>query len=78
MFVQARNAFHRSGRDASLGSFGFGFAWASWACLLLSMVFFFLGMGGKKDSDGGMQRGQSTRSTKSFDPGNRRVKDDYS
>lgn len=48
-FVQARNRFRSAGRSASLGSYAFGFAWASWACLFLSIIFFFIA--GKSDRD---------------------------
>ncbi|KAK8075292.1 SUR7 protein [Apiospora hydei] len=88
-FVKARVAFARDGRDASLGRYGFGFSWAAWACLFVSMVLFFLGTRAGKDkapsgpSSGGwgsrFGRKRSVRSRRSYDlNGSRRVKDDYS
>ncbi|KAF5546108.1 hypothetical protein FMEXI_5793 [Fusarium mexicanum] len=82
-WVLARNAFHRDGRSASIGRYAFGFAWASWATLLIATILFCLGMRGDKSSSGGYsgrswRRRRSVRS--SHGPGyeGRRVKDDYS
>jgi len=65
----ARNQFHNDGRDASIGSYAFGFLWGSYAGLLIAVVLFALGM--RKDR----AAGAATRS-RSYD--GRRVKDDYS
>ncbi|CAK7223687.1 Eisosomes component [Sporothrix curviconia] len=37
-FVRARNVFHNEGRDAALGSYGFGFSWGAFAALLIAMI----------------------------------------
>lgn len=79
-FVQARNAFQNAGRSASLGRYAFGFAWGSWAALLIATVLFCLGTRKDKDhvsSSSGRKFGFGRRrSTRSYD--GRRVKDDYS
>ncbi|KAG6039351.1 hypothetical protein E4U41_002852 [Claviceps citrina] len=76
-FVMARNRFQSAGRDASLGRYGFGWIWGSYAALLIATVLFALGIRGDKSRAGGgggmFRRRQSTRSYEG-----RRVKDDYS
>jgi len=42
-FVKARNQFHNAGIAASLGKYAFGFTWAAWACLFLSMIMLCIG-----------------------------------
>jgi len=80
-FVQMRDAFHANGRDASLGTYAFGFAWGSWAALFISTLLFCLGRRGSKDNSGAGRRGwgsrrrTSTRSRRSYD--GRRVKEEY-
>jgi len=84
-FVLARDAFHRAGRDATLGRYAFGFSWGSWFALLLASILFCLAMG-RGDSAPAAPTGrrwgrrrQSTRSRMSYDVGGgRRVKDEYS
>ncbi|CCT70765.1 related to FMP45 Cell cortex protein involved in sporulation [Fusarium fujikuroi] len=82
-WVLARNAFHRDGRSASIGRYAFGFAWASWATLLVATILFCLGMRGDKSSSGGYsgrswRRRRSVRSSHGGGYEGRRVKDDYS
>ncbi|KAK6821181.1 non-anchored cell wall protein 6- variant 1 [Apiospora arundinis] len=90
-FVKARDAFRADGRDATLGRYAFGFSWAAWAGLFLSMLLFFIGSRVGKDKGaaaagtggGGWGRSRfgrkrSVRSRRSYDLGSRRVKDDYS
>lgn len=83
-FVQARDAFQRSGRYAEIGSYAFGFSWASWAALFLSSILFCIGTRGRKDQNAttssrrGWRRRRSIRSRRSHDLGNHRVKDEYS
>jgi hypothetical protein len=85
-FVIARDAFRRSGRDATIGRWAFGFSWASWFALLLASILFCVAMG-RKDNHAGATTGsrwgrrrQSTRSQRvSYDVGSsHRVKDEYS
>ncbi|KAI0475866.1 SUR7/PalI family-domain-containing protein [Xylariaceae sp. FL0804] len=45
-FVRLRGAFHRDGRAAHLGAYGFGFSWGATAALLIATVLFFLGLRG--------------------------------
>ncbi|GAB0136094.1 hypothetical protein EsDP_00004411 [Epichloe bromicola] len=78
-FVMARDRFRDAGREATLGRYGFGWIWGSYAALLIATVLFALGIRGDKSqanggSGGGMFRRK--RSTRSYD--GRRVKDDYS
>ncbi|KAK3191209.1 Eisosomes component [Lecanicillium sp. MT-2017a] len=76
-YVLGRDKFKADDRDASLGKYGFGFLWGSYAALLISVVLFSVGT--KKDHAGGggggagrfWRRGPSRRES-------RRVKDDYS
>ncbi|KAL2754075.1 hypothetical protein ACRALDRAFT_2028577 [Sodiomyces alcalophilus JCM 7366] len=80
-FVKARDAFHAAGRDAHLGVYGFAFSWASWAALFIATLLFCIGIRGRDDSHtrrGWGRRSKSTRSRRSYEAGNRRVKDDYS
>ncbi|ROT41059.1 hypothetical protein SODALDRAFT_322271 [Sodiomyces alkalinus F11] len=77
-FVQARDAFRAAGRDAHLGPYAFGFSWASWAALLIATVLFCIGIRGRDEGRGWGRRSKSTRSRRSHDLGNHRVKDDYS
>ncbi|KAK0749253.1 SUR7/PalI family-domain-containing protein [Schizothecium vesticola] len=81
-FVKARNAFVADGRDASLGSWAFGFAWGSWAALLIATVLFCVGRGrSSKTGAGAVTSGRKRRwgrrraSTRSYD--GRRVKEEY-
>jgi hypothetical protein len=82
-FVKMRNQFHSVGRDASIGQYAFGFTWGAWAALFISMVLFFAGIRGSKDtySSGGSGlnwgRRRSVRSHRSYDMNGRRVKDEY-
>ncbi|KAL1842781.1 hypothetical protein VTJ49DRAFT_4266 [Mycothermus thermophilus] len=39
-FVKMRNAFRAEGRDASIGSYAFGFSWGAVAALLLATILF--------------------------------------
>ncbi|GAO15461.1 uncharacterized protein UV8b_02206 [Ustilaginoidea virens] len=72
-FVKARDRFHDAGRDASLGAYGFGWVWGSYAALLLATILFALGIRGDGSSGGVFGRKPSTRSLEG-----RRVKDEYS
>jgi len=75
-FVIARNHFHSAGRSASLGRYAFGFAWGSFAALLIANVLFCLGIRGEKGYSGrSWRRSRSVRS-KNYD--GRRVKEEYS
>jgi len=79
-FVKMRNAFLADNRSASLGPYAFGFAWGSWAALLISTILFCLGRHGNKSDRGTSSRGwgrrrKSTHSRKSYD--GRRVKEEY-
>lgn len=82
-FVRARNAFHADGRTATLGKYAFGFSWGAWAALLIATVLFFLGTRrtdtAPRTTGRRWGRRQSTaRSSRSYDMGSKRVKDDYS
>jgi hypothetical protein len=77
-FVQARDAFLRDDRDASLGRYAFGFVWGAWAAILIANVLFCIGTRGDKASSGGGSRWRRTRSVRSSTYDGRRVKDDYS
>jgi len=76
-----RDAFLADGRDASLGAYAFGFAWGSWAALLISAILFCLGRRGNKNdgvTTGGRgwgRRRKSTPNRKSYE--GRRVKEEY-
>jgi hypothetical protein len=79
-FVKMRNAFEAEGRGATLGSYAFGFAWGSWATLLISTILFCLGRRGNKNDAtpgprGWGRRRKSTNSRRSYD--GRRVKEEY-
>lgn len=78
-FVKMRNAFQAEARDATLGAYAFGFAWGSWATLLISTILFCLGRrGNKNDTSTGRswgRRRKSTNSRRSYD--GRRVKEEY-
>jgi hypothetical protein len=79
-FVKMRNAFHTDNREASLGTYAFGFAWGSWATLLISTILFCLGRRGNKNTTvtgrgGWGRRRKSTHSRKSYE--GRRVKEEY-
>ncbi|KAI1496631.1 SUR7 protein [Biscogniauxia marginata] len=76
-FVKMRNAFLAAGRDASLGQYGFGFSWGSWAALLVATVLLCVGMRDGGSGRGTFGRKRSVRSRRSYDLGSRRVKDDY-
>ncbi|KAH7176542.1 SUR7/PalI family-domain-containing protein [Dactylonectria macrodidyma] len=78
-FVLARNAFRSDNRDANIGSYAFGFAWASWAALFLATILFCIGLrGDKRSPSGGHSWGRRRRSVRSHTYDGRRVKDDYS
>jgi len=84
-----RNTFVSSGRDASIGTYAFGFAWGAWAALLISTVLFCLARHKRRDTTtaaaapaattGRTRRGwpwrKRTASRRSYD--GRRVKDEY-
>ncbi|KAK1758701.1 protein SUR7 [Echria macrotheca] len=80
-FVKMRNAFAADNREASLGTYAFGFAWGSWAALLISTVLFCIGRRKEKNVGpttgrrGWGRRSKSVRSGKSYD--GRRVKEEY-
>ncbi|KXX79626.1 Protein SUR7 [Madurella mycetomatis] len=87
-FVEMRNVFVANGRDASLGQYGFGFSWGSWAALLISTILFCMARRKPRDSDGvssgrrwgsrwGRRRSSATAigSRRSYD--GRRVKEEY-
>nr|XP_036575191.1 SUR7 protein [Colletotrichum truncatum]KAF6781730.1 SUR7 protein [Colletotrichum truncatum] len=80
-FVKARNAFHSAGREASIGTYAFGFSWGAWAALFLATVLFCIGIRGEKSgsrSKSRFSRKRSVRSRRSFDVNSsRRVKEDY-
>lgn len=80
-FVKARNAFLSAGREATIGTYAFGFSWGAWAALLIATVLFCIGIRGEKGgvkSPSRFSRKRSVRSRRSFDVGSsRRVKDDY-
>lgn len=82
--MRARNAFLADGRDASLGAWAFGFAWGSWAALLIATVLFCVvgrgrsgGRTGTGATSSGRKRtwGRRSASTRSYD--GRRVKEEY-
>lgn len=85
-FVMARNAFRRSDRNASIGKYAFGFMWASWAALFLSVLLFVIGIKTNKSSKdatassggGFASRFRRNRSTRSRSYDGRRVKEEYS
>ncbi|KAK3330637.1 SUR7/PalI family-domain-containing protein [Apodospora peruviana] len=79
-FVKMRNAFAADGRDASLGTYAFGFAWGAWTALLISTILFCIGRhSSKRDvtprTQSRWRRTKSTRSARSYD--GRRVKEEY-
>ncbi|KAK5656358.1 hypothetical protein OQA88_4738 [Cercophora sp. LCS_1] len=79
-FVKMRNAFIAEDRDAQIGAWAFGFAWGSWAALLISTILFCLGRRSKNDAPRTARRGwgfrrKNTHSRKSYD--GRRVKEEY-
>jgi hypothetical protein len=76
VFVQARDRFSSAGRDAHLGRWAFGFAWASLAALFLATVLFAIGIRGEGKGYSGRswRRRRSVRS-RSYD--GRRVKEEY-
>ena len=86
VFVEARNQFLNSNRDASIGVWAFGFLWGSYGALLLALLLFCVGSTGRKAerrSSGSRgytnlrwRRGRSSQSGKSHE--SRRVKDEYS
>jgi hypothetical protein len=45
-----RNVFLANNRSASLGRYAFGFAWGSWAALLLSTILFFMSRHKRRDT----------------------------
>ncbi|KAG6014531.1 hypothetical protein E4U54_005121 [Claviceps lovelessii] len=82
-FVMARDRFRDAGREASIGSYAFGWIWGSYAALLVATVLFAMGMRSDKTNAagggaGGGRRGMFSRrrSTRSYD--GRRVKEEYS
>ncbi|KAG6120027.1 hypothetical protein E4U13_006993 [Claviceps humidiphila] len=52
VFVKARNRFRDDGREASLGSYGFGWMWGSWAALLVASILFSMGIRKDKSRSG--------------------------
>ncbi|KAK3336113.1 SUR7/PalI family-domain-containing protein [Cercophora scortea] len=79
-FVKMRNAFVAVNRDASVGTYAFGFSWGAWAALLISTILFCIGRHSNKTdapSSGRRwgRRSRSTRSRRSYD--GRRVKEEY-
>ncbi|KAK1829497.1 SUR7/PalI family-domain-containing protein [Podospora conica] len=81
-FVKARDAFIADGREASLGTWAFGFAWGSWAALLMATVLFCIGRGrsSKSGAGGSVRQGRSwgrgrASTPRSYD--GRRVKEEY-
>lgn len=49
-FVKGRDHFRSNGQTADIGTYAFGFMWASFACFLLSTILFCMGGKGKKSS----------------------------
>ncbi|KAM7201912.1 protein SUR7 [Naviculisporaceae sp. PSN 640] len=79
-FVKTRNAFIREGREATLGTWAFGFAWGGWAALFISAVLFCVSRHARKQQGTSAaaprwRRRKSVRSTRSYD--GRRVKEEY-
>ncbi|KAK3693704.1 SUR7/PalI family-domain-containing protein [Podospora appendiculata] len=79
-FVKMRNAFVADGRDASVGTYAFGFSWGAWTALLISTILFCIGRHSNKadvPSSGRRwgRRSRSTRSHRSYE--GRRVKEEY-
>lgn len=77
-FVMARNAFVADDRDASLGAWAFGFAWGSWAALLISTILFCIGRGKNNNrtaAPSSRRRWGRRRTSTSYD--GRRVKEEY-
>jgi hypothetical protein len=79
VFVETRNRFRNAGRSANIGSYAYGFAWASWLLLLLSTILFLLGIiGARRDKGYSGRRFRRNRSVRSRGSSNgRRVKDEY-
>jgi hypothetical protein len=86
VFVQARNAFHRDGRSASLGKYAFGFMWASWFALFLATILFMIGIKTNKSRKDATATGANgytgrrwrrNRSVRSSSYDGRRVKEEY-
>ncbi|CAM1502091.1 Fc.00g040750.m01.CDS01 [Cosmosporella sp. VM-42] len=76
-FVMARNAFHSNGQSAKIGTYAFGFAWGSWAALLLATILFCLGLRGDKSSSKGYSgRGWRRRRSRERLPKFKKVKAD--
>jgi hypothetical protein len=70
-FVKARNVFNANGMSASVGSYAFGFSWASVVCLFIASTLFFGGCltGRSRDNihdRSFFRRNRSTRSRGSF------------
>jgi hypothetical protein len=86
-FVQARNAFSGDGRSAKVGSYAFGFMWASWFALFLATILFVIGIKtnkSRKDTAvngangySGRRWGRRKRSVRSSSYDGRRVKEEY-
>lgn len=74
-FVMAQKKFKDDGRNASLGKYGFGFMWGSFAALLIAVGLFGAGMRGDKSPSRGGFFGRR-KSTRSYE--GRRVKEEYS
>ncbi|KAH7037207.1 actin cortical patch SUR7/pH-response regulator pali [Microdochium trichocladiopsis] len=75
-FVKMRDVLQANGHPSSIGQYGFGFTWASFACVFLATIIFCIGVRG--DGSSSMRRRKSTRSSRSRSSiGSRRVKDDY-
>ncbi|KAK5114257.1 hypothetical protein LTR85_010322 [Meristemomyces frigidus] len=83
--VEGRNVFRANGQTARLGTYAYGFTWATMACYLLATIFFCVGGSvGKNESTSYQKksyfgRKRSTRSRGSFvdNESQRRVKDEY-
>ncbi len=60
-FVKMRNAFNNDGRDASIGSYAFGFSWGAWGAILLATILFGLGVrgDGHKSATNGVGNGSA-------------------
>jgi len=86
-FVQARNAFQSDDRSAKVGSYAFGFMWASWFTLFVATILFIIGIKTNKRKDkttaattnGHTKRrwGRRNRSVRSSSYDGRRVKEEY-
>jgi hypothetical protein len=80
-FVGMRNVFVDAGRAASLGRYAFGFAWGSWAALLISTILFFLARRKREPTVAATSTGRTRRTwwpwRRSATRRSSRVKGDY-